>query len=431
MKISESWKNTPEKFSSLALPALAALAANFSKFNVSLPSISLLPDTVTIVLLPRVHVYSNVQDDNALGIVALTSPGPSLSSASLAGIIVGAILACLCCLLLAALIRRRRKQRKEEAKVVPVDNLSKDVSEEVSEVSEVEDEVSYIEPPLVKDFETPSIDSLIQRAKVVRDRARPKPGVSHRAPPATLAAAVAHSREAQKATEAMFVQRRERLKIHREAMEEHRKKEKFAELMKLPKHARILITDDRKDSRKWWSAPRVKPNESRLDRSKWLPLEKEKAAILAAGGVWPPPDPLLEALRTGHGRIINGQIVTVAAELSGESETELLARKRAIEMQRMQAKKLDAHNRVYQEEHAQLRGSAPYRPQTNIPGTPSTDPSKATLDSLANFSSNGEEDTLFSSNSSATSTAGADELRQEFFSDGVTDEREQTGEQFG
>jgi hypothetical protein len=97
-----------------------------------------------------------------------------------------------------------------------------------------------------------------------------------------------------------------------------------AELLRLagePIHRRLLLAKPDADHRKWWSAPKAKPKPT-WERKKWAPLEAEKAAALAAGRPWPPPDPILALLEAGA-RVINGEVIVgedLAAEGAGNTE---------------------------------------------------------------------------------------------------------------
>lgn len=458
-RIASAWGANPSTspLGSLAYPALSALAANYSRSLGALasppsPTITLVADTMVIILLPRVHIYAG----GGVGVIAAAAAaaaavgGAGLAPAAIGGITAAALLAALL-LALAALAWRRRKAAKVLPQLTPPDTLleeavaeaSKGLPEEAAEgpgsagenggAGEGEDVVSpppiLFAPPITPDPPHSSLNSLVTRAQAVRDK-RKVPrlgglntgggGASYMAP-AALAAAASHAREQQLASEAATEARRERARKFQVAAEEHRKAEKYAELLLLPAHARLMVAEKVSDNRKWWSAPRVKPENSRLDRTKWAPLEKEKAAILAAGGVWPPPDPLLTLLHSGEGRLVNGQVVTVT-EFSGGTEAEAkakagealrkreeerrfetIAKARLAEQQAMSARRrssLPGGGVVGGSPPSSLhplRAAAPSRPTavksggggggSNDPSlhTATSEPAKATLDSLDDF----------------------------------------------
>jgi len=99
---------------------------------------------------------------------------------------------------------------------------------------------------------------------------------------------------------------KERAKLRKEALEKKKRQEKIEEIMRLPKHARAAALSALPDSRKWWSGVQVV---SHIDTTKWMPLEKDRLEVLAAGGKWPPAAADIEALESGKAKIVNGMIV--------------------------------------------------------------------------------------------------------------------------
>jgi len=294
--------SSPTLIFSLAYPALIALVANFSSFPLAYvaPSISLTPtislSSVTIVLLPRVHVYSTGGGDISAATAAFL-PTNVLTPAFISAIALAALALCALCILFALWRRRKRKEEKVIAPELVVEG-SVFLKCPVGDPEKLND-VDIMEEG-DREAVLSSLDLLVARANAVKNRAT-APGLALAPPKLSLI-----TPEERQARQAHF----------RALSEETRKSEKLAQLMALPKHARILVSSTVKDSRKWWSAPRVNAKYAKLHSEEWEPLAKEKAAVLAAGGMWPPPDPLLALLSTGEGKIVNGMVVRVAGYVS-------------------------------------------------------------------------------------------------------------------
>jgi hypothetical protein len=391
-RIAGEWGRSPTSLPSLAYPALVALGVNYSSSigvpYTTLPSLTLELSTITVVLLPRVHVYA----PGAGGVLVVAAGGVGgaaagaaaagsnpFSPAVISGIAMGALLLLLLLGLgLWSLWKRRKGAHKATSKVTPYVEEEEDVGEEEvvpEEEEEEEEEVGdgvrredeeikglHSSSPSqegsrrgengldVGDEDSPrgddndnvqreegggeevvsgdaldaqtaataaaaapppkgSLSSLLSRANALRMHGQE--GLA-RLPPSALLAVSAFTRpppKSQEEIERSAAERRERLDALKAQALEKKEKVKREEILALPVHQRILQTTLKKDKRKWWSAPQ--PKETRLDTTPWKPLEKEKKAILDAGGVWPPPDPMLALLKSGGGRIINGVIVKV------------------------------------------------------------------------------------------------------------------------
>jgi hypothetical protein len=298
-------------------------------------------------------------------LAAAGSAAPAVG-AGIAGIAAGGALGALCCALgVAALLwRRRQKRGKEGAAVAPQQQQQQQQQQQLAKGEEGEGEGEVPAPKVEEgeeeheEFALPSAPSaseddaaaaaalllappaplmnafegLVARARGIRKarralstgagavpdallEAEASAAAAAGAPPqlavAGLALAAAAAKGASDAAEAAAGARRERLRVAQAAAAAHKKSEWRAEVMALPRAARAMLVESRGDTRKWWSAPRVPPKQSKRDGSKWGPLEREKAGVLAGGGVWPPPDPLIALLESGEGRLVNGQVVSV------------------------------------------------------------------------------------------------------------------------
>jgi hypothetical protein len=128
---------------------------------------------------------------------------------------------------------------------------------------------------------------------------------------------------------------------HRRAKERHearvasKEASESAAIAAEPLHRRMLLLKAKPDHRKWWAAPNVTAKAAHLDTSKWTPLEREKAAALAAGLPWPPPDPL-EALKVAGATLVGGQWV-----LNHERTNRLLEGNRPVSRSLLEAAGLD------------------------------------------------------------------------------------------
>ena len=349
-RMAEAYASSPGALQGAAASALAALAPNSS----SASSLTMDAPGLFIVLLPRVHIYS-LAGGSAQG-AALSAAAPQASAAVLGGAAAGAAALCLCLAAAALLLRRRKKQT---AKVAPAEEqLAKAVASEEQEQEEEEqeeDEEEEVLPPHAEASEgtnaaaggateaadssagpsgslSEALEGLLSRARGIQRVKRklgrgggeesPAGGQGVSSAVEFLAHAAATAKLAGEAVEASAAQRRERLREAQEAVEAHRRSEKMAALLALPKHARGMLLETKGDTRKWWSAPRVPPKQSKVDKRQWAPLAKEKAAVLAAGGVWPPPDPLLALMDSGEGKLVGGQVVRVSM-LEGDTEEQV------------------------------------------------------------------------------------------------------------
>jgi len=121
--------------------------------------------------------------------------------------------------------------------------------------------------------------------------------------PSALAEMAAETRATQEAREAVIKKRAERLAFLKQDVESRREQEKLAILASSPPMARTLMLHVAAPKLKWWAAPRVKPEESKMNLGKWGVLSKEEARARREGRPWPPPDPstVFEALAKSKG----------------------------------------------------------------------------------------------------------------------------------
>lgn len=264
-------------------PALAVLAENVATDPGDAPEpFGALLQPPAVLLLPRVRVFW-VDGGAAMGAAGGGPPGVP------AGGIAAAALLSACALLVAAALRYRRRK----AAVAP-EPSPPPPEVEVPEVEEagVEEETPPPAPdaasrPSTRAAPADSLTALVARAHALNAR-KPLRGLA------------LHEAAARDAAE-----RKRRAAERHGARAAAKEAADAAALLLEPAYRRVLLLKEKPDARKWWAAPNVKAKEAHLDTKKWGVLEKERAAALARGDPWPPPDPL-EALKQAGAKLQGG-----------------------------------------------------------------------------------------------------------------------------
>jgi hypothetical protein len=268
-------------------PALAVLTENVATDPGDAPQpFGALLQPPAVLLLPRVRVFW-VDGGAAMGAAGGGPPGVP------AGGIAAAALLSTCALLVATALRYRRRK----AAVAPEPSPPPPDVEVPTEVEEagVEEETTPPAPdappaaprPSTRAAPADSLTALVARAHALNAR-QPLRGLA------------LHEAAARDAAE-----RKRRAAERHGARAAAKEAADAAALLLEPAYRRVLLLKVKPDARKWWAAPNVKAKEAHLDTKKWGVLEKERAAALARGDPWPPPDPR-EALKHAGAKLQGG-----------------------------------------------------------------------------------------------------------------------------